>query len=33
VKTATGESDLTLPALTVKDAADRLTKAVEMQQD
>jgi hypothetical protein len=33
VKTATGESDLTLPALTVKDAAARLTKAVEMQQD
>lgn len=33
VKTATGESDLTLPTLTVKDAADRLTKAVEMQQD
>ena len=33
VKTATGESDLTLPSLTVKDAADRLTKAVEMQQD
>jgi hypothetical protein len=33
VKTATGESDLTLPALTVKDAAERLTKAVEMQQD
>jgi hypothetical protein len=32
VKTATGESDLTLPALTVKDAADRLTQAVEMQQ-
>lgn len=33
VKTATGESDLTLPSLTVRDAADRLTKAVEMQQD
>ena len=33
VKTASGESDLTLPSLTVKDAADRLTKAVEMQQD
>lgn len=33
VKTATGESDLTLPALTVKDAADRLTKAVKMQLD
>jgi hypothetical protein len=33
VKTATGESDLTLPSLTVKDAADRLTQAVEMQQD
>jgi len=33
VKTATGESDLTLPSLTVKDAAARLTKAVEMQQD
>jgi hypothetical protein len=33
VKTATGESDLTLPSLNVKDAAERLTKAVEMQQD
>lgn len=33
VKTTTGESDLTLPTLTVKDAAERLTKAVEMQQD
>jgi hypothetical protein len=33
VKTATGESDFTLPYLTVNDAADRLTKAVEMQQD
>jgi ribosomal protein L29 len=33
VKTASGESDLTLPSLTVKDAAARLTKAVEMQQD
>jgi len=33
VKTPSGESDLTLPSLTVKDAADRLTKAVEMQQD
>ena len=33
VKTASSESDLTLPSLTVKDAADRLTKAVEMQHD
>jgi ribosomal protein L29 len=33
VRTATGESDLTLPSLTVQDAAERLTKAVEMQQD
>lgn len=33
VKTDTGESNLTLPSLTVKDAADRLTKAVEMQQN
>lgn len=33
IKTATGESELTLPSLSVKDAADRLTKAVEMQQD
>ena len=33
VKTATGESDLTLPSLTVGDAAERLVKAVEMQQD
>jgi hypothetical protein len=33
VKTTTGESNLTLPSLTVKDAADRLTKAVEMQQN
>jgi hypothetical protein len=33
VKTAIGESDLTLPSLTVKDAADRLTKAVEMQHE
>lgn len=31
VKTATGESDLTLPELTVKDAAERITKVVEMQ--
>jgi hypothetical protein len=33
VKTATGESDLTLPSLTVGNAAERLVKAVEMQQD
>jgi hypothetical protein len=33
VKTRTGESDLTLPSLTVGDAAERLIKAVEMQQD
>jgi hypothetical protein len=33
VKTAKGESDLTLPTLTVRDAAERLTQAVEMQLD
>jgi ribosomal protein L29 len=31
VKNDTGQSDLTLPALTVSDAAKRLTQAVEMQ--
>jgi hypothetical protein len=31
VKNANGESDLTLPKLTVSDAAERLTTAVEMQ--
>jgi ribosomal protein L29 len=31
VKSNTGQSDLTLPSLTVKDAAKRLTQAVEMQ--
>lgn len=31
VKNVNGESDLTLPNLTASDAADRLTKAVEMQ--
>jgi hypothetical protein len=33
VKTQSGESDLTLPSLTVDDAADRLTTAVNMQLD
>jgi len=33
VKTATGESDLTLPSLTVSEAAERLTQAVEMQSE
>ena len=33
VKTLTGESDLTLPKLIVTDAAERLTKAVAMQQN
>jgi hypothetical protein len=33
VKNSTGQSDLTLPSLTVNDAAKRLTQAVEMQQD
>lgn len=33
VKTLTGESDLTLPKLVVADAAERLTKAVAMQQN
>ena len=32
VKSDTGQSDLTLPSLTVKDAAKRLTQAVEMQE-
>jgi hypothetical protein len=32
VKSNTGQSDLTLPSLTVKDAAKRLTQAVEMQE-
>lgn len=33
VKNETGQSDLTVPALTVEDAAKRLTQAVEMQQE
>jgi hypothetical protein len=33
VKTATGESDLTLPSLTAKDAEKRITQAVKMQSD
>jgi hypothetical protein len=32
VKSNTGQSDLTLPSLTVNDAAKRLTQAVEMQE-
>ena len=33
VKTATGESNLTLPSLTAKDAEKRITQAVKMQSD
>lgn len=33
VKNETGQSDLTVPSLTLSDAAKRLTQAVEMQQE
>jgi hypothetical protein len=33
VKNSTGQSDLTVPSLTVEDAAKRLVQAVEMQQE